>query len=591
MTFKLKRYLWLWAAALVVALLVIVPLTIWARATAVLAVVVWAVLVWIRIGRQAASQHESLVIADHLSLPQASYRQPVILVCGDGLAGLFGAVPTEQLALRITRQGCYVRVPTLEQLPDITGSLLDLRPDWGRQLSIMFIVNAQEHADSEVLAGRVRGLRHQLMCARKHGLALPLLLLSYLQSPRGEGTWFSWEAGQSSPNVREAGLCTGLEDWQVQATDSAIRASRLQTSVKLNSAAAWLGEAVLPHLAARQAHASCDPVVACAITLVASMPQCVAGNLWQQWLRNRIALADVRPPQEDAPQALPFPDPLLTLLPSDIRYSPNRRAAVIALWLFTAAGLVALSSSAWQNTLLARQVSDDLRRYASITPLEQRSHPDFVRREEAIGVLRQDAERLDHHYRQGAPLSLGFGLYHGEPLRIHLLSVIAGHRQPSMAAAAATTVRMDSLSLFSSGSAKLKPDSAKVLINALVGIKAQPGWLIVIAGHTDATGSAEHNLQLSRDRAAAVHQWMRQMGDIPDSCFAVQGFGASQPIASNDTEAGRQANRRVDIRLIPEAGACALPAAGAGNHLSHNAAFTFQKGVSNGNSRLPVAAR
>jgi outer membrane protein OmpA-like peptidoglycan-associated protein len=52
------------------------------------------------------------------------------------------------------------------------------------------------------------------------------------------------------------------------------------------------------------------------------------------------------------------------------------------------------------------------------------------------------------------------------------------------------------------------------------------------------------------------------MGGIPASCFAVQGFGASQPIASNDTDAGRSANRRVDIRLVPESGACVFPATG-----------------------------
>ncbi|MDL2424746.1 OmpA family protein, partial [Pseudomonas sp. BAgro211] len=77
-------------------------------------------------------------------------------------------------------------------------------------------------------------------------------------------------------------------------------------------------------------------------------------------------------------------------------------------------------------------------------------------------------------------------------------------------------VRLDSLSLFGSGSAELKPGSTKVLVNALVGIKAQPGWLIVIAGHTDSTGDDASNLALSRNRAAAVRDWMQKMGDLPD---------------------------------------------------------------------------
>ncbi|MOA66150.1 flagellar motor protein MotB [compost metagenome] len=72
---------------------------------------------------------------------------------------------------------------------------------------------------------------------------------------------------------------------------------------------------------------------------------------------------------------------------------------------------------------------------------------------------------------------------------------------------------------------------------------------------------------------------MQRMGDLPDSCFAVQGYGASRPVASNDTEAGRSANRRVDIRLVPEAGACVLPAKASDSQnqsLQHQAAFSPQ---------------
>jgi type VI secretion system protein VasL len=116
--------------------------------------------------------------------------------------------------------------------------------------------------------------------------------------------------------------------------------------------------------------------------------------------------------------------------------------------------------------------------------------------------------------------------------------------------------QLDSLGLFEAGSAEFKPGSTKVLVNALVGIKAQPGWLIVIAGHADPSGDVSKNLELSRARARAVRDWMQGMSDIPDSCFAIQGFAASQPLASNDTESGRAANRRVDIRLVPQQGAC-----------------------------------
>ncbi|MBI6927149.1 OmpA family protein [Pseudomonas putida] len=131
-----------------------------------------------------------------------------------------------------------------------------------------------------------------------------------------------------------------------------------------------------------------------------------------------------------------------------------------------------------------------------------------------------DAERLDHYNRQGAPWSLGLGLYQGEKLRPPLIAAINDHRTPATPQASPHRphrVRLDSLSLFSSGSAQLKPQSTKVLVTALAGIKAQPGWLIVITGYTDATGNDEHDLRLSRARASAVHDWIQHMGDIPSN--------------------------------------------------------------------------
>ena len=120
-------------------------------------------------------------------------------------------------------------------------------------------------------------------------------------------------------------------------------------------------------------------------------------------------------------------------------------------------------------------------------------------------------------------------------------------------------VRLDSLSRLESGKAALRAGSDKILINALVGIKARPGWLIVVAGHTDSTGNPRLNQALSLQRAGAVRDWMRDTGDVPESCFAVQGYGQDRPFATNESAEGRALNRRVEISLVPQADACRVP--------------------------------
>ena len=567
MTFKHKQGLWLWAGSLGLALLAIVPASGWARAVMALVIVLVVTRSWGRLRKASKAATQSLVMADGSRLPSLAYRQPVVLVCGDGLDALFGALPVEHLAVRSTAHGCYVRVPGIDQFPLLVATLLSERPHWGAQLSVMWVINPDEHSDGAVLAGQLRAFGYQLAQVRKRGLALPLILTSYLQATQGEGPWFSWEAGLAQPCVRNANSCVSLDQWQRQAADTATRAARVQLSAKLGGVAAWLNEWVVPQLLTEQVRSPVGLPLACAITMVPTPGPVQQGSLWRQWLRDRLGLLDIRSAEQAASSSLPFPDPLLGLLPGGTRRSSLQGAPVAAMWMLVVAAIIALCSSAWQNTLLARQVTDDLRRYHMAFPSSHVDRAGSTVHEEALGVLREDAARLDGYYRQGAPLSLGLGLYRGDQLRPPVLATIAGHRLPLAAPAPQTNadpVRLDSLSLFAIGSAQLKPESTQVLINALVGIKAQPGWLIVIAGHTDATGNADQNLQLSRARAAAVHEWFKRMGEIPDSCFAVQGFGASQPIASNDTEAGRAANRRVEIRLVPDADSCVLSVPGPG---------------------------
>ncbi|WP_173932119.1 OmpA family protein [Chelativorans sp. Marseille-P2723] len=74
--------------------------------------------------------------------------------------------------------------------------------------------------------------------------------------------------------------------------------------------------------------------------------------------------------------------------------------------------------------------------------------------------------------------------------------------------------------------------------------------LVDVYGHTDSTGSLQHNMDLSQRRANSVAQYLIAQGADPRR-FAIIGQGPSQPIASNATEQGRAQNRRVEIRLSP----------------------------------------
>ena len=102
--------------------------------------------------------------------------------------------------------------------------------------------------------------------------------------------------------------------------------------------------------------------------------------------------------------------------------------------------------------------------------------------------------------------------------------------------------------LFDTGKATLKP-GAREKLSKLAGIMlAYPGaYRLEVEGHTDAVGSDESNFKLSEARANSVRDYMLESGIKPDRIVAARGFGETRPVASNDTAAGRQVNRRVEI--------------------------------------------
>lgn len=113
--------------------------------------------------------------------------------------------------------------------------------------------------------------------------------------------------------------------------------------------------------------------------------------------------------------------------------------------------------------------------------------------------------------------------------------------------------------LFDTGRATLKP-AAREKLSKLAGILlAYPGTLLLeIEGHTDSVGSDQLNNKLSQDRAEAVSSYLTQSGVKAEKIKAVRGFGKSKPIATNDTAAGRQQNRRVEV-VIEDADAQQKP--------------------------------
>ncbi len=111
-------------------------------------------------------------------------------------------------------------------------------------------------------------------------------------------------------------------------------------------------------------------------------------------------------------------------------------------------------------------------------------------------------------------------------------------------------ITMKSDVLFDTGSSAIKPGGEDEIARIAQILNRYPATRVTVEGHTDSKGSENRNMRLSEERARAVADSLTARGVDPSRLTTV-GLGPSRPIASNNTESGRQLNRRVTLVVTP----------------------------------------
>lgn len=149
----------------------------------------------------------------------------------------------------------------------------------------------------------------------------------------------------------------------------------------------------------------------------------------------------------------------------------------------------------------------------------------------------------------GAVAGAGIGAYMDKQEQ-ELNQELAGSGVEVQRQGDAINLNMPSGITFDTSKATIKPNFIAV-INDIANVMIKyPETKVEVQGHTDSIGTSADNLRLSELRAQSVRSALMSRGVSGDRITAV-GFGESMPVASNDTVAGREANRRVEIKIIP----------------------------------------
>jgi outer membrane protein OmpA-like peptidoglycan-associated protein len=106
--------------------------------------------------------------------------------------------------------------------------------------------------------------------------------------------------------------------------------------------------------------------------------------------------------------------------------------------------------------------------------------------------------------------------------------------------------------LFDTAKFSLRPEAREKLARVAGIVSGHPGLRLDVEGHTDNVGGDNYNQELSEQRGSSVRDYLTQQGGMQPGSVTTRGFGKTQPLATNDTAAGRQLNRRVELVISGE---------------------------------------
>jgi outer membrane protein OmpA-like peptidoglycan-associated protein len=164
---------------------------------------------------------------------------------------------------------------------------------------------------------------------------------------------------------------------------------------------------------------------------------------------------------------------------------------------------------------------------------------------------------IGNHRGRNAAIGAGIGALAGGSVGLYMDRQAAKLREELAGTGVSVTKVGDNIVLnmpgnvtFATDQSDVKGDFYPVLNSVAKVLKEYEKTLVHVTGHTDSTGGYEYNLGLSQRRADSVSSYLAAQG-VQSVRLQARGFGPDRPVAGNDTPAGRQQNRRVEITLEP----------------------------------------